>query len=140
MKPRHEKLSLLLAAGLLLALASVTASAQVTTADLVGTVRDNAGAVVPGVRITLTNDATGVSRSVTTDDDGNYIFTSLQPGRYSLAAELRASARSSVRASSCKSTSARRLTLSCRSGRSARPCRSAARRPSSKASRPCSAA
>jgi hypothetical protein len=87
MKPRHEKLSLLLAAGLLLALASVTASAQVTTADLVGTVRDNAGAVVPGVRVTLTNDATGVSRSVTTDDDGNYIFTSLQPGRYSLAAE-----------------------------------------------------
>ncbi len=40
-----------------------------------------------GVKVTLTNEATGVSRSVTTNDDGNYIFTSLQPGRYALTAE-----------------------------------------------------
>jgi len=36
---------------------------------------------VRGVKVTFTNEANGVSRSVTTDDDGNYIFTSLQPGR-----------------------------------------------------------
>jgi hypothetical protein len=83
----QEKFSLLLALGFLLALISVTASAQVTTADLVGTVRDNTGAVVRGVKVTLTNVATGVGRSVITDDNGNYIFTSLQPGRYSLTAE-----------------------------------------------------
>src|SRR5215510_6754047 len=83
----QEKFSLLLALGFLLALISVRASAQVTTADLVGTIRDNTGAVVRGVKVTLTNVATGVSRSVTTTDDGNYIFTSLHPGRYALTAE-----------------------------------------------------
>src|SRR5262244_3280555 len=83
----QEKFPLLLALGFLLALISVTASAQVTTADLVGTIRDNTGAVVRGVKVTLTNVATGVSRSVTTTDDGNYIFTSLYPGRYALTAE-----------------------------------------------------
>ena len=71
----------------LLALWSFTGSAQVTTADLVGTIKDNTGAVVRGVKVTLTNDAMGVSRTIVTDDDGNYIFTSLQPGRYTLAAE-----------------------------------------------------
>ena len=44
----QAKFSPLLALGFLLALISVTASAQVTTADLVGTVRDNTGAVVRG--------------------------------------------------------------------------------------------
>src|SRR5215470_818957 len=83
----QEKFPLLLALGFLLALISVTASAQVTTADLVGTIRDNTGAVVRGVKVMLTNVATGVSRSVTTTDDGNYIFTSLHPGLYSLTAE-----------------------------------------------------
>jgi hypothetical protein len=68
-------------------LASIGVRAQVTTADLVGTVRDNAGAVVRGSKVTLTNDATGVSRTVMADEDGNYIFTSLQPGRYSLSVE-----------------------------------------------------
>jgi hypothetical protein len=37
--------------------------------------------------VTLTNDATAVSRTVTTDDGGNYVFTALQPGRYTLRAE-----------------------------------------------------
>jgi|SRR5215475_14157286 len=92
------KFSLLLALGFLLALIYVTASAQVTTADLVGTVRDNTGAVVRGVKVTLTNVATGVSRSVTSTDDGNYIFTSLHPGRYA----LRATPEQSPESSACR--------------------------------------
>jgi hypothetical protein len=60
----------------------------VTTADLVGTIKDTSGAVVPGVTVALTNEATGVTRSATTGDGGTYIFTSLQPGRYRLFAEL----------------------------------------------------
>ena len=87
MKLVQEKFSPLLALGFLLFLSSATANAQVTTADLVGTIKDNSGAVVPGVKVALTNEATGVSRSATTGDDGNYIFTSLQPGRYTLSAE-----------------------------------------------------
>ena len=72
----------------LLLVTSALASAQVTTADLVGTIKDSSGAVVPGVTVALTNEATGVSRSATTGDGGTYIFTSLQPGRYRLTAEL----------------------------------------------------
>ncbi|MGH9837640.1 MAG: carboxypeptidase-like regulatory domain-containing protein, partial [Blastocatellia bacterium] len=64
MKRWQEKFSILLASSFLLAFLSITASAQVTTADLVGTIKDNTGAVVRGVKVTLTNDATGVSRSV----------------------------------------------------------------------------
>ncbi len=88
MKLRQEQFSLLLALGFLLLLSSTTADAQVTTADLVGTIKDSSGAVVPGVTVALTNEATGVSRSATTGDGGTYIFTSLQPGRYRLTAEV----------------------------------------------------
>jgi hypothetical protein len=63
------------------------AHGQVTTADLVGTIRDSSRGVVPGAKVVITNQATGVSRSATTGDDGNYIFTSLQPGGYTLTAE-----------------------------------------------------
>jgi hypothetical protein len=87
MKRLHENSSLILAVSLLMALSSISVRGQVTTADLVGTIRDNTGAVVSAVRITLTNDATGVARSTVADQEGNYIFTSLQPGRYTLSAE-----------------------------------------------------
>jgi outer membrane receptor protein involved in Fe transport len=63
------------------------ARAQVTTADLVGTIRDSSRAVVPGAKVMLTNQATGVTRSATTGDEGNYLFTSVPPGRYTLAVE-----------------------------------------------------
>src|SRR5713101_6871515 len=86
MKRRQEQLALFLALGSLLFISS--AGAQVTTADLVGTIKDSSGAVVPGVTVALTNEATGVIRSATTSDGGTYIFTSLQPGRYRLTAEL----------------------------------------------------
>src|SRR5207249_1861354 len=88
MKRRQQQLALFLALGSLLFISSATASAQVTTADLVGTIKDSSGGVVPGVTVALTNEATGVSRSTTTTDGGAYIFTSLQPGRYRLTAEL----------------------------------------------------
>ncbi|MFN0124494.1 MAG: carboxypeptidase regulatory-like domain-containing protein [Blastocatellia bacterium] len=81
---RHLRL---LAFGLLFACLSFTASAQVTTADLVGTVRDSSGAVVAGAKVTLGNDATGVSRGTASDSSGNYSFSGLQPGLYTLNVE-----------------------------------------------------
>jgi Carboxypeptidase regulatory-like domain/TonB dependent receptor len=87
MKDRQLIFPLLLAICLMPALSSVAALSQVTTADLVGTIKDSSGAVVRGVKVTLTNEATAVSRSITTGEDGNYIFTSLPPGRYALTAE-----------------------------------------------------
>ncbi|MFM8394842.1 MAG: carboxypeptidase-like regulatory domain-containing protein, partial [Acidobacteriota bacterium] len=66
---------------------AVPSNGQVTTADLVGTVRDNSGAVVRNVKVTLTNVGTNVARNVVTDESGNYVFTALQPGAYKLTAE-----------------------------------------------------
>ena len=68
--------------------AAFDASAQITTADLVGTVRDASRSVVPGVSVTATNEATGVGRSTATDATGNYLITQLPPGKYVLNAEL----------------------------------------------------
>ena len=69
-------------------LVPAVAGAQVTTADLVGTVRDGSGSIVPGVTVTVINEATGVTRVTITSDSGTYSFTALQPGLYRLAAEL----------------------------------------------------
>ena len=77
---------LIIGSSFLLAVTAV-ATAQVTTADLVGMVRDESGALVRGAKVTIANEATGVNRSFTTDSDGHYIFTGLQPGRYILRAE-----------------------------------------------------
>jgi outer membrane receptor protein involved in Fe transport len=76
------------ALGSFLLLASAVTGAQVTTADLVGTIRDTSGGVMPGVVVTVTNEATDVTRTMTTGERGTYIFTSLQPGRYRLSAEI----------------------------------------------------
>ena len=82
-----KRLSLVLVVSLL-SLAPPAADAQVTTADLVGTIRDTSGAVVPGATVSLTNDATGVKRTATTGEGGTYIFTAVPPGVYKLTAEL----------------------------------------------------
>ena len=86
MTSARARLSLLTLCSLLLLWSP--SHAQVTTADLVGTIRDTSGAIVPGVTVVLTNEATGVDRTVTPGPGGAYIFTSLQPGRYRLTAEI----------------------------------------------------
>src|SRR4029453_3108342 len=78
----------ILVLGFLVLLSSDFARAQVTTADLVGTIRDSSGGIVPGVTVAVTNEATGVTRTATTGAAGTYIFTSLQPGLYKLTAEI----------------------------------------------------
>ena len=64
------------------------ASAQVVMGTFTGTVRDASGAVVPGVDMTIRNLATGVTFVATTDHLGNYTVSFLDPGNYSVTAEL----------------------------------------------------
>ena len=59
-----------------------TARAQLTTADVVGTVTDTTGAVIPGAKITLTNIATRVAASTMSNGTGDYTFNLLLPGLY----------------------------------------------------------
>src|SRR5213594_1059815 len=53
-----------------------------TTGALRGTVVDPAGAVVPGVTVTLVNPTTGQTQTTTTDAKGLYGFSLLSPGTY----------------------------------------------------------
>jgi Cna protein B-type domain. len=58
-----------------------------TKGSLSGTVTDPAGAVVPGASVTLRNNATGASRTMTTADNGVFNFTNLDPGMYTVTVE-----------------------------------------------------
>lgn len=72
---------------LLLPLVTSTVWAQTFTGGLRGAVRDPNG-VIPGVAVTLTNEATAVARETTTNDVGEYNFPAVQPGTYTLRASL----------------------------------------------------
>lgn len=62
-----------------------SASAQLTTADILGTVTDVSGAVVPNAAITLTNLGTNEKRSSQSNGSGDYSFTLLPVGHYSIS-------------------------------------------------------
>ena len=51
--------------------------------------KDTSGAVIPGARITLTNDDTGLVVAKISGSDGGFVFSPLKIGHYSLAAELK---------------------------------------------------
>src|SRR5579885_2670017 len=76
---------LLLALGFL-ALFSSQLSAQVLlgTSSVGGTVRDPGGLAVAGARIVLTDVNRSVSRSTTSNASGDYLFTAVTPGIYSI--------------------------------------------------------
>src|SRR5438552_11269736 len=52
-----------------------------------GAVKD-AGGIVPGVEVTLTNEATNIKRSTTTNERGEYVFAAVEPGSYKVTAAL----------------------------------------------------
>src|SRR5467141_4802323 len=72
---------------LLSSFACATVWAQ-STAQINGTVRDQSGAVLPGVQVTATQTATGLARSAVTDETGSYILPNLPVGPYRLEAAL----------------------------------------------------
>ena len=64
-----------------------TVSAQTVTGSLVGNVADPNGNIVPGARIVITDVSRGASRETTTNEEGNYTFSSLDPGAYQVEVE-----------------------------------------------------
>ena len=85
---------------LLVLAAAPGASAQITSATISGTVRDQTQAVLPGVDILVSNIGTGLSRSAVTDANGHFTIPGLPPGAYETRASLQGFA-----------TSVERLTL-----------------------------
>ncbi len=59
---------------------------QLYTSNIVGTVTDSSGAILPGAEVTLVNNATGVKTVTKTNQAGDYDFQYLQPGTFTLTA------------------------------------------------------
>ena len=76
-----------LAVVLLLVMTATGVWAQ-STAQINGRVNDQSGAVLPGVEVTATQTATGITRTVVSDESGSYTLQSLPVGPYRLEAGL----------------------------------------------------
>lgn len=61
---------------------------QAVSGTLLGTVTDQSGATVPAARVTITEQATGVSRTTDTTAAGYYAFPNLAPGTYTVSVQL----------------------------------------------------
>jgi hypothetical protein len=68
-------------------LAATTSNAQTTTGAFLGFVTDAQGAVLGGAKVTAINEATGLTRTVTTNSSGEYVIALLPVGRYTLKFE-----------------------------------------------------
>ena len=79
------QLRLLVSIGILAA--AMPAIAQVQTATLVGAVRDNTGAVIPGAKVTVVNTETSFISETKTSAEGGYYVPYLSPGTYRITLE-----------------------------------------------------
>jgi protocatechuate 3,4-dioxygenase beta subunit len=71
---------------LILLAVAFSASAQVERASIIGNVTDSTGAAMPGVEVTVNNEATNTSLKLDTDESGAYTAVNLIPGSYAVKA------------------------------------------------------
>src|SRR6476469_4297632 len=68
-----------------LAAAAATVSAQITTGNVTGTVKDAQGGVIPGATVTLVDEAKGTKLGpVVTDGTGTYVFPNVTASTYTV--------------------------------------------------------
>jgi len=82
----QQKLAFGLVAVLVLLALPLAFAQTITTGDVVGTVKDTTGAVVPGATITLKSIDFGDTRTQSSDSTGGFRFTFLKPGNYAVSA------------------------------------------------------
>src|SRR5262249_20771830 len=80
--------SLWLVVAAVVLLSPVVSQAQVDTGSITGVVTDPSGAVVSGAQVKLTNEGTGAELTTTAGSDGNYKFSPVRIGNYSVAASF----------------------------------------------------
>jgi hypothetical protein len=57
-------------------------------AEVNGNVTDQTGSLLPGVTITLTQESTGLQRTIVTNESGRFVIAAVTPGQYTIRAEL----------------------------------------------------
>jgi hypothetical protein len=72
----------------LLIVGTGSALAQIPQGQVLGTVTDNTGAVVPGATVTLLDEAKGTTQTTITNDSGFYTFSYLNSGVYTVTVEM----------------------------------------------------
>src|SRR5947207_8403389 len=76
--------SLILGLALLFIASPIPSYSQLSSGTITGVVRDSTGAVVPSAGLVLRNVDTTVERRTITNNAGNYTFTNVTPGRYTM--------------------------------------------------------
>src|SRR5262249_59794105 len=66
----------------------ISSIAQVDHGRIAGTVKDQTGAVIPGVMITIKNERTGEERTALSGDRGDYLVVALKPSTYTVTGTL----------------------------------------------------
>ena len=61
--------------------------AQVTSGTIFGSVKDPSGAFVPQAKVTATNASEGITRTVTSNEEGGFVLPNLAPGTYAITVE-----------------------------------------------------
>ena len=61
--------------------------AQIDTGTILGTVTDQSGAVIPGAKVSLTDEGTNLTVTKTTSADGTYVFSPVKIGTYTVSVE-----------------------------------------------------
>ena len=92
---------LLVSTLLMLALLVVGAMAQTETGQILGKVADQAGAVVSAADVTVKSPNTGLTRTTTTNSDGLFTITNLQPGVYDVSVKATGFSAKSASSTEC---------------------------------------
>src|SRR5438876_12189475 len=70
-----------------LGVAHRVAAQSTYTSQLTGVVSDSSGAVLPGAKVTLTDEGTSIAANSVTNGSGIYLFTNVRPGTYTIRVE-----------------------------------------------------
>src|SRR5262245_18339742 len=70
-----------------LAVQSGLTLAQTVSGRISGTVVDDSGNVVAGATVTLINERTQDARNLTTNESGDFVFTAILPGTYTITVD-----------------------------------------------------
>ena len=84
----HPRIGILMVSAVLIVLSASAALAQNTPGKISGTVRVASGGPVGGAAVTITNQATGVTRVVRSAADGTFEAADLPPGVYTVSADV----------------------------------------------------